>query len=281
MSLLRADTDVVDIDFEVWDRTMAVTLRGYLASMKHALPLMLSRGGGAIVNMSSAAAFIGEPTRPAYATAKAGIGALTRHVASRWGRRGSGATRWPRASPARTRCARRRSGRTWRRPPCADAFDPGGLPRRHRRTGHVPDVRRRRLGQRSGDQHRRRRGPALTLSALSQKPRRSPLELLYVVSESTGREVGIGSRTAHLYLAVTSHPATDYSEGNTGETSSRGRCRRSRLQHVADGLLRQQQQRQGHRIGDRILVRQCHGGKRGTTSVKVEETTCPAWTPAR
>ena len=88
MSLLRADTDVVDIDFEVWDRTMAVTLRGYLASMKHALPLMLSRGGGAIVNMSSAAAFIGEPTRPAYATAKAGIGALTRHVASRWGREG-------------------------------------------------------------------------------------------------------------------------------------------------------------------------------------------------
>lgn len=88
MSLLRADTDVVDIDFEVWDRTMTVTLRGYLAAMKYAIPAMLSRGGGAIVNMSSAAAFIGEGTRPAYATAKAGIGALTRHVASRWGRDG-------------------------------------------------------------------------------------------------------------------------------------------------------------------------------------------------
>jgi NAD(P)-dependent dehydrogenase (short-subunit alcohol dehydrogenase family) len=49
---------------------------------------MLSRGGGAIVNMSSAAAFQGEPARPAYATAKAGIGALTRHVASRWGKDG-------------------------------------------------------------------------------------------------------------------------------------------------------------------------------------------------
>lgn len=51
---------------------------------------MLARGGGAIVNMSSAAAaaFIGEPTRPAYATAKTGIGALTRHVASRWGKDG-------------------------------------------------------------------------------------------------------------------------------------------------------------------------------------------------
>ena len=88
MSLLGADTDVVDIDFEVWDRTMTVTLRGYLAAMKYAIPVMLSRGGGAIVNMSSAAAFIGEGTRPAYATAKAGIGALTRHVASRWGRDG-------------------------------------------------------------------------------------------------------------------------------------------------------------------------------------------------
>ncbi len=88
MSALRGDTDVVDIDFDIWDRTMTVTLRGYLAAMKYAIPQMLSRGGGAIVNMSSAAAFQGEPARPAYATAKAGIGALTRHVASRWGRDG-------------------------------------------------------------------------------------------------------------------------------------------------------------------------------------------------
>jgi NAD(P)-dependent dehydrogenase (short-subunit alcohol dehydrogenase family) len=88
MSMLRGDTDVVDIDFEVWDRTMIVTLRGYVASMKYAIPAMLDRGGGAIVNMSSAAAFIGEPTRPAYATAKAGIGALTRHAASHWGKDG-------------------------------------------------------------------------------------------------------------------------------------------------------------------------------------------------
>jgi len=88
MRLLRVDIDVVDIDFEVWDRTMTVTLRGYVASMKYAIPAMLARGGGAMVNMSSAAAFIGEPTRPAYATAKASIGALTRHVATRWGKDG-------------------------------------------------------------------------------------------------------------------------------------------------------------------------------------------------
>ncbi|WP_029117571.1 SDR family NAD(P)-dependent oxidoreductase [Mycobacterium sp. URHB0044] len=88
MRAIRADSDVVDIDLDVWDRVMTVNLRGYVAAMKHAIPRMLDGGGGAIVNMSSAAAFQGEPTRPAYATAKAGIGALTRHVASRWGKDG-------------------------------------------------------------------------------------------------------------------------------------------------------------------------------------------------
>ena len=88
MAALSGDSDVVDIDLELWDRVMAVNLRGYVAAMKHAIPQLLSRGGGAIVNMSSAAAFQGEPARPAYATAKAGIGALTRHVAARWGKEG-------------------------------------------------------------------------------------------------------------------------------------------------------------------------------------------------
>jgi NAD(P)-dependent dehydrogenase (short-subunit alcohol dehydrogenase family) len=88
MGALRGDSDVVDIDLDLWDRVMTVNLRGYVAAMKYAVPQLLSRGGGAIVNMSSAAAFQGEPTRPAYATAKAGIGALTRHVAARWGKEG-------------------------------------------------------------------------------------------------------------------------------------------------------------------------------------------------
>lgn len=88
MSVIRDDTDIVDIDMDIWDRTVSVTLRGYVLSMKSAIPVMLTTGGGTIINMSSAAAFQGEPTRPAYATAKAGIGALTRHVATRWGREG-------------------------------------------------------------------------------------------------------------------------------------------------------------------------------------------------
>jgi NAD(P)-dependent dehydrogenase (short-subunit alcohol dehydrogenase family) len=88
MTALRGDTDVVDIELDLWDRVMTVSLRGYVAALKHVIPQLLSRNGGAIVNMSSAAAFQGEPARPAYATAKAGIGALTRHVAARWGKDG-------------------------------------------------------------------------------------------------------------------------------------------------------------------------------------------------
>lgn len=88
MAAIRGDTDVVDVDLELWDRVMTVNLRGYVAALKYTIPQLLSRGGGAIVNMSSAAAFQGEPARPAYATAKAGIGALTRHVAARWGKEG-------------------------------------------------------------------------------------------------------------------------------------------------------------------------------------------------
>ncbi|HEY9266312.1 MAG TPA: SDR family oxidoreductase [Mycobacterium sp.] len=88
MSLLPGDTDVLDIDLAVWERTMTVTLRGYLLTLKHSIPHLLAQGGGAIVNMASAAAFDGEPVRPAYASAKAGVCALTRHVASRWGRDG-------------------------------------------------------------------------------------------------------------------------------------------------------------------------------------------------
>ncbi len=82
------DTDLLDIDLAVWDRTLRVDLRGYVLTMRAAIPIMLARGGGAIVNTSSAAAFAGEAIRPAYGAAKAGINAISRHVANRWGRQG-------------------------------------------------------------------------------------------------------------------------------------------------------------------------------------------------
>ena len=82
------DSDIVEIPLEVLDRTVAVNLRGHILCARHAIPAMLERGGGALVFTSSAAAYVGEPERPAYAITKSGITALVRHVASRWGKQG-------------------------------------------------------------------------------------------------------------------------------------------------------------------------------------------------
>jgi NAD(P)-dependent dehydrogenase (short-subunit alcohol dehydrogenase family) len=84
--VIMGDTDALDIDLDIWDRTMQVNLRGFLLCTRHVIPELVRRCGGAIVYTSSAAAFVGEPARPAYAAAKSGVNALMRHVASKWGK---------------------------------------------------------------------------------------------------------------------------------------------------------------------------------------------------
>lgn len=86
--VLGRDGDLLEMDVAVWRRTLEVNLIGYALTSRAALPLLLEQGGGTIVNTSSAAAHVGDRTRAAYQTSKAGINALTRHVASRWGKEG-------------------------------------------------------------------------------------------------------------------------------------------------------------------------------------------------
>ncbi|HEY1971087.1 MAG TPA: SDR family oxidoreductase [Pseudonocardia sp.] len=86
--IITKDADAVTTPLEVWHRTLTVNLTGYLLGIRYAIPRLLERGGGAIVNTSSGAAFCGEPVRVSYGVSKAGIGALTRHVASAFGKQG-------------------------------------------------------------------------------------------------------------------------------------------------------------------------------------------------
>jgi len=86
--VIGRDSDAVAVELDVFDRTIAVNLRGYLLCTRHSIPAMLGRGGGAIVYTSSAAGHVGEPERPSYAMSKSGINALMRHVSSHWGREG-------------------------------------------------------------------------------------------------------------------------------------------------------------------------------------------------
>jgi NAD(P)-dependent dehydrogenase (short-subunit alcohol dehydrogenase family) len=86
--VLARDTNVTDMSVEVWDQMMAVNLRSQMLTCKHAIPHMIERGGGAVVNMSSGAALGADLTRTAYSVSKAGITALTKHVATQYGRQG-------------------------------------------------------------------------------------------------------------------------------------------------------------------------------------------------
>ena len=83
---MGSDLDVVNVPVEVWDRTMAINLRGPFLCCKYAIPEMLKRGGGSIVNASSAAGLAAERTRVSYGVSKAGVHALTRHVANAYGK---------------------------------------------------------------------------------------------------------------------------------------------------------------------------------------------------
>lgn len=65
----------------LFERTLAVNLRGPWLGMKLAFPLMRARGGGSIVSTSSISALVGMPGQGAYGASKAGVLQLTRVAA--------------------------------------------------------------------------------------------------------------------------------------------------------------------------------------------------------
>jgi len=88
LRVIMNDSDALDMNLEVFDRTIAVNLRGHLLCTRAVLPHLLKNEASAIVYTSSGSAHGAEPTRPSYAMSKAGVNALMRHVAARWGREG-------------------------------------------------------------------------------------------------------------------------------------------------------------------------------------------------
>lgn len=72
---------VTDISEDDWDRAFAVNLRSMWLAMKHAIPHLRERGGGAVVNMSSCQALLGFPGWAAYAATKGAVIALTQQAA--------------------------------------------------------------------------------------------------------------------------------------------------------------------------------------------------------
>lgn len=80
--------DIVEIDEDLIDLYMGVNLKGFMITCKHAIPLMLKRGGGSIVQISSMAGQFGGAmsTLPLYCMSKSAIDSLTRHIAAAYGK---------------------------------------------------------------------------------------------------------------------------------------------------------------------------------------------------
>jgi NAD(P)-dependent dehydrogenase (short-subunit alcohol dehydrogenase family) len=82
------DHDVATIDLSVWERTLAVNLRGTMLACRAAIPVLIGGGGGAIINTTSISAVAGDLEYTAYGVSKGGINSLTLYVATQYGKQG-------------------------------------------------------------------------------------------------------------------------------------------------------------------------------------------------
>ncbi len=73
---------------EFWQRHLAINLSGTFHCMREALPAMVARGWGRVVNVASIAGKTGAPYIAAYAASKHGVLGLTRSVALETARTG-------------------------------------------------------------------------------------------------------------------------------------------------------------------------------------------------
>jgi NAD(P)-dependent dehydrogenase (short-subunit alcohol dehydrogenase family) len=81
-------TKCTEIDVDLWDRVMAVNLRGPFLMVKHVAPHMIARGYGKIINVGSGTAYRGIPWMLHYVTSKGGIMAFTRALSRELGEHG-------------------------------------------------------------------------------------------------------------------------------------------------------------------------------------------------
>ena len=72
-------------DAEVWDKVMAVNVRGPYLMVRHVAPHMKAQGSGKIVNIASGAAYKGIPRMLPYVTSKGAMLAFTRSLSRELG----------------------------------------------------------------------------------------------------------------------------------------------------------------------------------------------------
>jgi NAD(P)-dependent dehydrogenase (short-subunit alcohol dehydrogenase family) len=74
--------DIEHVSLDIVDSVLAVNLRAPLLLIQAAIPYLKARGGGAIVNIGSVNAYIGEPKLCPYSVSKGGLMTLTKNTAA-------------------------------------------------------------------------------------------------------------------------------------------------------------------------------------------------------
>ncbi len=77
-----------EYDEDMFDRVIAVNVKGVFLGMRHVLPVMIKQGFGSVVNTASVAGLVASPGMPAYVASKHAVIGLTKTAAGEVGRSG-------------------------------------------------------------------------------------------------------------------------------------------------------------------------------------------------
>ncbi|HEY7401515.1 MAG TPA: glucose 1-dehydrogenase [Actinomycetota bacterium] len=87
--MLAEDGSVDAMDESIWDRTLAINVKGVAFGCKYGVPAMIAGGGGSIINVASFVAWLGAATsQTAYTASKGAVLAMTREIAVEYARKG-------------------------------------------------------------------------------------------------------------------------------------------------------------------------------------------------
>src|SRR5438309_2615900 len=85
----EADESVLTTTDAIWDRTMAINVKGLAFCCKHGIPELVKAGGGSVINIASFVALVGcTVPQDAYTASKGAVIALTRSLAVQFGPKG-------------------------------------------------------------------------------------------------------------------------------------------------------------------------------------------------
>jgi NAD(P)-dependent dehydrogenase (short-subunit alcohol dehydrogenase family) len=79
--IMDRNQPITELSNDLWERVMAVNLRGPFWACRKVVPIMIEQGGGAILNIASVAGLFGCRAGAAYTASKHALIGLTRNIA--------------------------------------------------------------------------------------------------------------------------------------------------------------------------------------------------------